>query len=635
MNIGELIVTLGVNSHQFDSKIKSATKQLFSLKNIIITVAGGYGLKKLSWAFLDAARVSENYRLRLNALLGSAKEGNRLFDAMSKYAAKVPFKYREIMSAATQLAGVMKGGVDEVKSWMPLIGDLAAASGLVIQKTTEQIIRMYAAGAAAADLFRERGILAMLGFTAGVKYSAAETRKMLIEAWLDPQSKFRGLTEEMANTWDGLVSMMSDKWFMFRNDLMEAGTFDFLKAGLKMVNDELNRLKEIGKFDAFAKDMGETITKGFEKIIKGAALISDAFRGWELIWDGLKMSFAVFSILVAKRLDKLIWKVKKFYELEFKLLELTNKLPWIEMDTSGVREILNMLESAEQNIEMMEKYWAGVLEKTDEHLEDITSVVSNYKKASKLIEEIRNEIQAMRIRKPGDMVGGISDDINKYTTEAADNAKKTLKNIEKEADKTFTENMVESVNQWSGTFSGMLNEMAWGADVTFKDIAKSFGMMVTEITIRKQLVEPWLGSTSGLIGNLFTKLLGPSGPGVATIGGETFGYMPGYAYAKGAAFSSGRLLAFDRGGVVNHPAIFPMQGGAGLMGEAGPEGVLPLKRMPGGDLGVRAQGMEGGNVTYNININAVDAASVVELMRRTPEAILGPLMEARQMGAKI
>jgi len=59
---------------------------------------------------------------------------------------------------------------------------------------------MYSAGAASADLFRERGILAMLGFQAGVTYSAEETRQRLMQAWLEPESKFKGMTGEMAKT---------------------------------------------------------------------------------------------------------------------------------------------------------------------------------------------------------------------------------------------------------------------------------------------------------------------------------------------------------------------------------------------------------------------------------------------------
>jgi phage-related minor tail protein len=66
--------------------------------------------------------------------------------------------------------------------------------------------------------------------------------------------------------------------------------------------------------------------------------------------------------------------------------------------------------------------------------------------------------------------------------------------------------------------------------------------------------------------------------------------------AKGNAFQNGNIVPFARGGVVNKPTIFPMAQGAGLMGEAGPEAIMPLKRTASGDLGVQASPV---NVTIN------------------------------------
>ncbi|MBN2568125.1 MAG: hypothetical protein JXB42_01710 [Deltaproteobacteria bacterium] len=212
-----------------------------ALGGVLAAAASLYGAVKLGGTFLEAAKTSENFRVRLEVLLGSVEEGNRLFQEMEIYAGRVPFEFEKVMGSATMLSGVMKGGVDEIKTWMPMIGDLAAAAGLGIDKTTEQVIRMYSAGAASADLFRERGILAMLGFQAGVSYSAEETRKKLMESWNAAGSQFRGATEKLATTWDGMMSMISDKWYQFRNLIMEAGVYDELKKQLSEINDRFGR----------------------------------------------------------------------------------------------------------------------------------------------------------------------------------------------------------------------------------------------------------------------------------------------------------------------------------------------------------------------------------------------------------
>ena len=60
-----------------------------------------------------------------------------------------------------------------------------------------------------------------------------------------------------------------------------------------------------------------------------------------------------------------------------------------------------------------------------------------------------------------------------------------------------------------------------------------------------------------------------------------------FGFAKGGVFAGGHeLTAFARGGVVNRPTVFPFSRGIGLMGEAGPEAILPLRRGRDGRLGV-------------------------------------------------
>ena len=59
------------------------------------------------------------------------------------------------------------------------------------------------------------------------------------------------------------------------------------------------------------------------------------------------------------------------------------------------------------------------------------------------------------------------------------------------------------------------------------------------------------------------------------------------------------IVPYRKGGVVNSPTMFKYGGSQlGIMGEAGPEAILPLKRGRGGRLGVA---MQGGGGTTNVN----------------------------------
>ncbi|MGD9917895.1 MAG: phage tail tape measure protein [Paenirhodobacter sp.] len=73
-----------------------------------------------------------------------------------------------------------------------------------------------------------------------------------------------------------------------------------------------------------------------------------------------------------------------------------------------------------------------------------------------------------------------------------------------------------------------------------------------------------------------------------------------FPFAKGGAFTQGRVMPFAKGGVVSSPTNFPMRNATGLMGEAGPEAIMPLTRGADGRLGVQASG---GSRSVNVVMN--------------------------------
>lgn len=92
-----------------------------------------------------------------------------------------------------------------------------------------------------------------------------------------------------------------------------------------------------------------------------------------------------------------------------------------------------------------------------------------------------------------------------------------------------------------------------------------------------------------------------------------------------------RMEAFANGGIVNSPTLFNHSRGLGLMGEAGPEAILPLTRV-GGKLGVLADG-SGGGKSLTINIDARGAEVGVEELidlriREASEEIFQGIMQA-------
>jgi hypothetical protein len=115
-------------------------------------------------------------------------------------------------------------------------------------------------------------------------------------------------------------------------------------------------------------------------------------------------------------------------------------------------------------------------------------------------------------------------------------------------------------------------------------------------------------------------------------------------FADGGVFNRGNVMAFAGGGVVSQPNFFPMAGGkTGLMGEAGPEAIMPLKRGKDGKLGVATEGGGGTTVIQpQINIDARGAqqgvaeqinASITQALPTIIEATVSATKERSRRGA--
>jgi len=77
---------------------------------------------------------------------------------------------------------------------------------------------------------------------------------------------------------------------------------------------------------------------------------------------------------------------------------------------------------------------------------------------------------------------------------------------------------------------------------------------------------------------------------VANTGNDASMFITPTVNALGNLYNRGNVIPFARGGIIDRPALFPMQSGIGLMGEAGPEGIFPVTRDSKGRLGVRSVG---------------------------------------------
>jgi len=150
-------------------------------------------------------------------------------------------------------------------------------------------------------------------------------------------------------------------------------------------------------------------------------------------------------------------------------------------------------------------------------------------------------------------------------------------------------------SSFSSAFQGMadqLTEFVTTGKANFRDFAASVLKDISRMIIRYAMFQAMQGIFSSIGGFFSQGNLGSSADNVAK-------YAP---LAKGGVFAQNGIQAFARGGIVNKATVFPFANGIGLMGEAGPEAIMPLRRGRDGNLGVMSSG--GGSTNVVVNVDA-------------------------------
>lgn len=161
----------------------------------------------------------------------------------------------------------------------------------------------------------------------------------------------------------------------------------------------------------------------------------------------------------------------------------------------------------------------------------------------------------------------------------------------------------------------------------FKDMSRAIIAELYRVIVVQQIVGQFQSGGGGILGAAFSAF-------GSAVGGTKAPVRPN---AMGNVFYGGSIVPYADGGVVDGPTTFPMSGGnTGLMGEAGPEGILPLKRGSNGRLGVSAEGVGGVTVNNNISVNGSDPETVrreiTKMIPQLSKMTTAAVMDARKRG---
>ncbi len=183
----------------------------------------------------------------------------------------------------------------------------------------------------------------------------------------------------------------------------------------------------------------------------------------------------------------------------------------------------------------------------------------------------------------------------------------------------YASQSADLVNNSMSGLVGNISEALAGNKVDWEDWSKSVLASMQKIILNAMIVNSLQSSMGGggFLGGLFGGAAGGSTPS-GSYNSAASGLQ---LNAKGGTYASASLSAYSNS-IVRSPTYFAFAKGAGLMGEAGPEAIMPLTRSADGSLGVRVTGAQtapggGGeiHITQHINVSGNGDAALNRAMQ--------------------
>lgn len=179
-------------------------------------------------------------------------------------------------------------------------------------------------------------------------------------------------------------------------------------------------------------------------------------------------------------------------------------------------------------------------------------------------------------------------------------------------------------NAFEDLFKGMgdaLVDFALTGKTSFGDMVESMivGLIKLEMQMAMTNMYRGMGGAGGILGSIVGAFTGTPASTGTTMSQLEYASLSGYA--KGGTFTNS---------IVDSPTMFAFAKGAGVMGEAGPEAIMPLRRGADGSLGVVASGAgSGGNVSVQVINNSNSQATTNETVdskgNRKIEVVIGDM----------
>ena len=456
------------------------------------------------------------------------------------------------------------------KTSQQVLGEVADKFATMENGATKAAIAMEIFGRSGASLINllNGGAASLEEFNYEVSENFAQNAEYFNDQIAVLAIRFDGFRKQLADallpTLNTVVKVFSNL-FSAENDF--SGFFNALKIGITGIS--VVALATVKLFDEFGRIATKTIN-----------FVSGIFNK---LFDGLAKTFRGFVNIINKEFNRIEARKIANIEFEAKLEEARgsrSSINQIMKDRDAyIQEVFNRLQQEDASLGTIdllkpitdkfktnagdllnsifgEEYIKGFADRLGVSIEQFNALFENTDAPESYFNKIMEGSK------------GAGDAMDKSFGKTMRDKLQTFKDSLKSVKESMADVVVNGIK---GMEDALVNFVTTGK-LNFRNLANSIIADMARIAIQQTITKPFTNFLTGLFGN-----------------------------ANGNAFVDGQVQKYAYGGIVNKPTLFPMANGIGLMGEAGAEAILPLRRGSNGKLGVESSSAGIGNIVVNVD----------------------------------
>lgn len=613
---------------QVNNRLKELGGAVFSLKGALAGIGVGYGVTAFAKSIIDTASSFEQLELKLDTISkGKGKETLALIDAAVK---DMPVDVAKATESWVMMGAMgLTPTVDKLRTLVDVSAVLGEETMPRVARALGQMASLGKVSAEELNQLSEVGINARKYLAEGFGMTVEELQKAQVPIQAVIDTIWRGLDADYAggakramSSWNGLMVQFRKTVQDLERQLAASGVFDALKEGLDYVNTSMAE---------WIKTNEALIKQDLPKYVR--ELVAELKSFFEIA----RLPSVTNAFIEAQQyMDRGLIDRQKFWAAGFverqRMLDQAKQLAATDITVSSRSGYKNAPGAA-----IPTGYRSGLSASFDNYdaaarkaeAEASKKELDEYMKSSSGLtsygawEDQQNQLEVLRqtLIKTRDAAAQFNVELYKQASE--DDVRRLEKEIpflQKEGLDERINEVAKSVEAGFDTMLQLSERTAEAMQDNFSDLffdamtgeLKSFEDYATAIfrSIQRafadmagQMVTQGLFGKDMKGGGWLSDIVGMFGAGSAT------------PSAMGNVFDPSGLVPFARGGIVTRPTVFPFARSIGIMGEAGPEAIMPLSRNSRGELGVKGGG--GGDTYHLYQITAMDAIGVAEALERS------------------